>query len=149
MTTIVLKGNIIASDSMCTYGSEVFSNNVKKIHTVGDYTFALAGSYHHIEEVADVLKSEESFKEALSVIKESLDEETTILLHTGEVWYEIIKGCYFQIPQDTLESGYAIGSGGVFARSAMALGANAIQAVIHASSLDLYTNNRVKFKEIK
>jgi hypothetical protein len=53
------------------------------------------------------------------------------------------------IPQLMADPYYAIGSGWKFAIAAMAKGDSAPEAVLFASTLDVYTNSEIQIVEIK
>lgn len=138
MTTIAFDGKILASDSRMTSNNEIMRGNVNKISIRKDYAFCLAGTFAAFEPLVKWFT-----KGAIEADFPSLNMQYTFLVIDKKLKvtvYSSNNGSH----KTKYKAPIAIGSGQDFATGAMAIGANAKQAVKAASKLDIYTGGKIK-----
>jgi hypothetical protein len=145
MTTIAFDGYSLASDRRSTTGNGIVE--VTKIERVGKYYFAGAGSASTCELCREWIAAGADTDDRPER-PDSGDEGGTAFLidpTKKEVWLIDAARCTFILK---VTHPHAIGSGGDFARAAMALGKNAEEAVALAARLDSYTGNGIDVVDI-
>lgn len=138
MTTVATDGVTIAADGRTTAGNEIVNDSTRKIHRLPDGSVvAEAGtctaSITAIEELSDAMlegRPPKFAKGEYTLLRLRADGKAVIY------WGELTP---VEVPTP-----YAIGSGGEFARGAMAYGASAAVAVRIATKLDSKSGGRVR-----
>jgi hypothetical protein len=152
MTTIAVRGGIIAADSWATHWSEeggarrhVCAKLYRKRVTEGrksfDVIIATAGESSPALVFVDWYGSGRVMPEVL--LNKQADFLCLILTPSG--LYEVDEFCR---PDLVLEPFYAIGSGAKAALAAMHCGRSAVEAVRIASRIDPYTGGRIHFASL-
>lgn len=143
MTTIATDGVTLAADGRTTAGNEIVTDSAVKLHRLPDGSVlgesgACTASITAIEELASAMVEDRAPKFAKG-------EYTLLRLKpNGKAvvyWNELT-------PVD-VPTPYALGSGGEFARGAMAMGASAAEAVRIATKLDSKSGGRVRSMQPK
>lgn len=138
MTTIATDGVTIAADGRTTAGKEIVTDEAKKIHrlpdgsVVGEAGLCTAGILA-VEELAYAIQEDrhpKNYKGDYTLLRLTPDGRAIIY------WNELVG---IEIPTPA-----AIGSGGEFARGAMAAGASAREAVRIATKLDSASGGKVR-----
>ena len=140
MTTVVWSKGVLAADGRCTAGNRISSETKQKIYPVESgvvrgspvICFALAGAADMFDRVGEWIT------EGCPVTDDFKDTGfSTIIVTKDEAYYYTSESNdLYELGDDESET---IGSGGEFAVSALAFGKNAIEAVRHAGSIDLFT----------
>ena len=138
MTTIAFKNGVLAADSMACIGNR--KSTTKKIHIVdGKFVIAGAGALADIMRVVEYVY-ENGLSECTRLFDiEAFPSAIAIDINSGTP-YRLERGVWLAITDEY----YAVGSGADFALGAMAMGADAVAAVQHACSLDIYTAEPVE-----
>ena len=133
MTTVAWDGTTLAADKLACYGN--VKRKVRKIFDCGEYYYGCSGDFWEAHAVAEWLtngakacdrpSSEEGMVFGIAVRK--IDAKAFVV--EG-------KRAYLQA---VLDEKFATGCGRDFARSAMAFGKTASQAVTFAMRFDVYT----------
>ena len=140
MTTIVYKDGVIAYDSRCTRSGIIESDNTEKKVIINGIVYFGCGTLTDAERFAEYYeKREASGKvnfEAL-VIDSGIVYDSSVCDDEG-FW------------RNEIDEPFAIGSGKMFAFTAMDMGASAKEAVEMAIKRDMYSGGKVRtFKMIK
>lgn len=150
MTTIALKDNILAADTQLTVG-DVKLISADKISVLNKNTvFAGAGETNAII-LAERFFRDEDWETKLDKrpeIPKEKDEDNpldAILIFKGQPF--IVDR--FLLPEPLKHPYYAIGSGWKFALAGMHMGMSAVDAVDFASNFDVYTNNKIRWLNVK
>lgn len=139
MTTIVWDGKILAADGRCTKGNVVASESFVKIHTSNGVVrgsrvicYSLAGRADLYDRIGDWIG------DGCPQVDEFLEAEFSAIIITEDGLYEYGEGSHdlVKLPDGDFST---LGSGGEFAHSALVFGKNAIEAVQHAASIDLFS----------
>lgn len=145
MTTITYKDGVVACDTQVTADDTRYNCDTKI--TIINPSLVIAGSGDSNE----ILRLEKFFRE-YPEWEENLDRKPTIkktvdciLVSKGKP-YTIYKDGF---PDPLGHPFFACGSGWKFAMSGMLLGLSAVEAIKHASQLDIYTNDRIRFLNVK
>ncbi|HEX7046561.1 MAG TPA: hypothetical protein VF275_03180 [Gammaproteobacteria bacterium] len=146
MTTIAYRSGVLAADSQ---GTSSFKQRCQKIHKIGDSYFGIEGSltsaYLFLEwlkqDRRDWVEAERNPPSALS------DDDSFGALELCEEGLFLWDGKLTRVP--VLVEFYAVGSGCDFAMGAMAMGADAMEAVKVAKTLDPYTGGAIKKAVLK
>lgn len=146
MTTVAYRNGVMAADSQATSS---FKQKCQKIHKVGDSIFGVCGSlssaYLFLEWIKhdrrDWVESERAPPSPLT------DDDNFDAIELCEEGLFLWDGKLTRRPVDI--EFYAIGSGSDFAMGAMAMGADAVQAVKVANTLDPYTGGAIKKAVLK
>jgi ATP-dependent protease HslVU (ClpYQ) peptidase subunit len=138
VTTVATDGVTLAADGRTTAGNEIVSDTMNKLHRLPDGSVvaeagACTTALLAIEELSYSIQEERHPK--------NLKGDFTLLrLYADgrcEVYWNELVGIVVPTP-------YAIGSGGEFARGAMAMGASATEAVRVATKLDSKSGGRAR-----
>lgn len=142
MTTIAWDGVTLASDKRvsCAEGVKVITK-IKKSKTGA--LMGLCGDGRMLKAAMDWYENGAAPGELPKISGDKYNSSTEfnliVIQKGGEVW--CYDSCAYPIVYD--EGAYAFGSGGPYARAAMALGYNAVDAVEFASRFDHATGNGV------
>jgi len=149
MTTIALDSNLVlASDSLASIQGVKVQHPVQKLWDIDGYRVGTAGSYAQALAFVSYLESaveaqrvqEDTFLNIPQPVADALEEFTAIVVSPeGDCF--IYEGAHLSIP---VKPPVAIGSGGVFAESSMALGLSAEEAVAHAIKFDVYSAGEIQ-----
>jgi ATP-dependent protease HslVU (ClpYQ) peptidase subunit len=149
MTTIALDKNLVlASDSLASIQGVKIQHPVQKLWDIDGYRVGTAGSYAQALAFVSYLESaveaqrvqEDTFLNIPQPVADALEEFTAIVVSPeGDCF--IYEGAHLSIP---VKPPVAIGSGGVFAESSMALGLSAEEAVAHAIKFDVYSAGEIQ-----
>lgn len=138
MTTIVWDGEILASDKQCSWDN--LKTTVTKISEVDGFLFGCAGNYAHAQTLIEWFMSGADPKTFPDCQKG--DDHVDMLVITPDRDIHIYGQSPY--PMDFTETQkVAIGSGSEFALGAMAMGADAVQAVEVASAHDINTGQGI------
>ena len=147
MTTIAWDGKTLASDSRSTMGSMIYEEDVQKIFPhVGPFAvLGIAGDYQAAMDVIDMITDFTKVEHIRGIPKEDIGNVCLIgITHDGILWsYAGENSCQLRIDRP-----FSTGSGGEYALAAMDLGKTAEEAVIYASTRDIYTNSIVQLAHI-
>lgn len=151
MTTIVWDGKTLAADSRETCNGIITSDEVEKIHMVdpSDHFFdgkpvialATAGSVGG-SRILKALLSAEGGLSALTPVDTGVDFSAIIIFANGKAFW-LYTDDDFKVVLGEVIQRETIGSGSQFARSALALGMSATDAVEHAKKFDTNTGGTV------
>jgi len=141
MTTIAVRGGVMASDSQCTDGGGMKTGSCQKIFRIeGRGVLGISGDADARDVVVLLSKSREMpSRERLAKLR--IDHESIFLTKGGEIWIISISrdsgddewhGSCVLIEQEFA----AVGSGAYFALGAMQFGASAEEAVVVAAAWD-------------
>lgn len=151
MTTIALKDDIIAADTQLTMDDVKILSSDKILILNNDTILAAAGDVSTIH-IAEKYFRQSDWEEKekpnlLEKDKEGEYEQTldAILIFKGKP-YLVDR---FLIPDAIKHPYIAVGSGWKFAMAAMHSGMSAVAAVEFASEFDVYTNNKVRWLNVK
>lgn len=152
MTTVAFDGKLLAADGLCTMGNTIQGRNTQKVFPVlinwgGEQMpalFAGAGSMEMVWIIKEYLERENLLDPECRVGMEKGEFEGILVLADGRAF----------MLEDTLtpfpaEVPAAIGSGAVFAQTAMTLGKNAAQAVEVASQMDIYSGGTIMVYDVE
>ena len=133
MTTIAYKNGVLAADAMACIGNR--KSSTTKIHHVdGKFVIAGAGALADIMRVVEYVR-ENGLSECSRLFDiEAFPSAIAIDINSGTP-YRLERGVWLAITDEY----FAIGSGADFAIGAMATGLDAVAAVRHSCSLDIYT----------
>jgi hypothetical protein len=144
MTTIAWKDNLIVADTQLTWDKHIRGKSTPKILTLPT-GIILAGAGNAV----DCLKAIRFFS---NPEWDSIDYDLRPKLKSYESIVVINnRVCYTSdllIPEPVADPFYAIGSGWKFALAAMAKGDSAIEAILFASTIDVYTNDELQIVDI-
>lgn len=143
MTTIAYHLGILAADTLSTKGGIKVSLEVQKIYRIGKYRVAISGELSPALEMFQTLKK--MLKKETYEFKntEPMQENFTIMcVKDGENFVRIFISAAGFWEKDGIP--FAMGSGANFALGAMHFGATAEEAVRIASTLDIYTGDRIQ-----
>ena len=134
MTTIVADAvsGVVCSDSYWFDGNEC--GECSKIFRVRDELIGLAGDLTSCRSWLEAYKKDEGLKR-FSVVAIRLNKKGVSVWNNCDGWHEVQKR-------------FAIGSGGVAARGAMAAGATAQQAIRAAITIDANSGGRVRTRRL-
>ena len=141
MTTIAYDTKTLVSDSRSCMGNTIYENDCKKIFTeVGPFAvIGIAGNYQDAMDIIKFITEYNSMDQIRTINYDITGWDAGIIgiTYQGEVWhYAGEEG--FELRPDLP---FAIGSGSQYALAAMDLGKTAEEAVVYASTRDVYTNN--------
>lgn len=144
MTTIAWKGNQLAADTQLTWDDHIRGKSTPKIVTLPS-GIILAGAGSNLSTViAEKFFSNPEWNSIEHKARPRLKKYESIMVIEGKVYWT--DG--HLIPQLMADPYYAIGSGWKFAIAAMAKGDSAPEAVLFASTLDVYTNSEIQIVQI-
>lgn len=148
MTTIALKDNILAADTQLTVDdTKILSDD--KITILNKHTiFAGSGETRAIHIAQKFFALDDWRNRERPEIAKEKDEDNpldAILIFKGQAF---IVDRYL-LPDLVKHPFIAVGSGWKFAMAGMQQGMSAIDAVEFASQFDLYTNNKVRWLNVK
>lgn len=147
MTTIAWDGKTLASDSRSTMGSMIYEEDAQKIFpNVGPFVvLGIAGDYQAAMDVIDMIKDFTKISHIRGIPTEDIGHVSLIgVTHDGILWsYAGENSCQLRSDRP-----FATGSGGEYALAAMDLGKTAEEAVIYASTRDIYTNDTIQVATI-
>jgi hypothetical protein len=134
VTTIVADAvaGVLCSDSYWFDGNEC--GECSKIHRVRHELIGLAGDLTACRQWLAAYKKDETLKR-FSVVAIRLGKKGVSVWNNSDEWHEVQKR-------------FAIGSGGVAARGALATGATAQQAVRAAITIDANSGGRVRTRRL-
>jgi ATP-dependent protease HslVU (ClpYQ) peptidase subunit len=143
MTTIAWKDGVLASDSRETNGSHLYSDKVQKIYMIdrvpytGDTLLAvgIAGSSSHTDLYLNYLHS--------SKFPQDHFEHHACGVIVGEKYVYMFEQNEGYLIRYNWNTHMSVGSGDVYALSAMALGKSATEAVAHAKKFDMATGGKI------
>lgn len=138
MTTIAYRDGVMAADSQTTAG-EVRRGATRKVFQLLDGS--LVGFSGGLSEIGPAVQWFAEGK--LPYKRPRLPEDASLLVIEASPSGEVSYYRHNLIPQLTVAAFHAIGSGNEFALGAMAMGANAQQAVAVAAEFDIYTGGRI------
>ncbi len=142
MTTIVYRDKTIAADSRSSWGDMICNDQYMKMHIRGRHAFFAAGAPSDIDEYIDLyLARAINSPEHLSAISMLVVDPDLNLYQVGVAKKPIRSLWREKLPLDTY---LAIGSGAMYAMGAMAMGADAKQAVRCAAMHDGYTGGVIR-----
>jgi 20S proteasome alpha/beta subunit len=148
MTTIAYDGKSLASDSRSTMGSMIYEEDAQKIYpNVGPFAvLGIAGDFQAAMDVIDMIKDFSQIEHIRGISSEDIGNVSLIAMtHDGRLWsYAGDKSCELRTDRP-----FATGSGGEYALAAMDLGKTAEEAVLYASTRDIYTNNITQVAHIQ
>lgn len=148
MTTIALKDDILAADSQLTIDDVRLTSDDKIAVLNKDTLFAGAGDSVAIIKAQNYFKYDDwEIREKPDIPKEKDDDNPldAILIFKGQA-YIVDRYC---TPEPLRHPYYAIGSGWKFAMAGMHQGMSAVAAVEFASDFDVYTNNKIRWINVK
>ncbi len=147
MTTVAYDGKNLCADSRSSLGDMIYEEDAQKIFpNIGPFSvLAIAGDYQDAMDIMESIKEFSNLDHIRSIPKEEMGDAQLIgITHDGELWsYAGSHSCKLRADMPI-----AIGSGRQFALAAMDLGKSAEEAIIYASSRDMFTNNVVQTIEI-
>lgn len=146
MTTIAYDGEILAADSQLTIGDVKVLSDDKIVVVNSEMIFAGAGEDHALQKLRRFY-SQPNWIELLASnqLPEIKKDTEALIFFRGEMYIADHLFCFEKLAHPH----YAVGSGWSFALAAMALGKNAIEAVEFASQFDIYTNDKVRWINVK
>lgn len=149
MTTIALDSNLVlASDSLASINGIKVQHPVQKLWEINGYRVGIAGRcsqalvfIEHLQTLIETQRvQEDTFLNIPQPIADNLDEFMAIVI-TPEGDCFVYEGAQLSMP---VHPPVAIGSGGDFAESSMALGLSAEEAVAHAIKFDVYSGGEIQ-----
>ena len=147
MTTIAYDTKTLVSDSRSSMGEVIYEEDAQKIFPdVGPFAVVgIAGSYQDAMDTINVISDYTKVDHIRGIPVEELGESALIgITYEGELWsYAGDMSCRLRADKP-----FAIGSGGSYALAAMDLGSTAEEAVIYASTRDMFTNSVVQVAQI-
>lgn len=139
MTTVAWDGRVLAADRMAVYSSTPY--RVRKLFECERYCYGATGFLHEAIRIAEWLAGGARREESPGMGDGGCNGIVVDRL-TGQAFtVEGNRATLVRIRSRT----FATGSGGDFARAAMAMGKGAIDAVKVASKLDIYTGLGVDY----
>lgn len=150
MTTIAIKDQIIAADTQLTVDDTKIISSDKITILNKNTIFAGAGDSTAIIIAERFFRQEdwESKFDQRPVLEKREKDDTpldAILIYKGETY--LVDGSL--VPEPLRHPYYAVGSGWKFAMAGMFTGMSAVSAVEFASEFDVYTNNKVRWLNVK
>ena len=140
MTTIAYDGKSLASDSRSSMGTMIYEEDAQKIFPdIGPFAvLAIAGDYQCAMDTIDIIGDFTKLDHIRNIPSTDIGNVSLIgVTHDGKLWsYAGDKSCELRADRP-----FACGSGGEYALSAMDLGKTAEEAVVYASTRDVFTNN--------
>jgi 20S proteasome alpha/beta subunit len=140
MTTIAYDTKSLVSDSRSSIDNLIYEEDAQKIYTnIGPFlTLGIAGSFQDAMDTLEVIKDYTKVDHIRTIPVEELGDCHLLgITYDGDLWsYAGDKSCCLR-----KDLPFAIGSGSDFALSAMDLGRSAEEAVVYASTRDMYTND--------
>ena len=140
MTTIAYDGTTLASDSRSSMGTMIYEEDAQKIYTkVGPFAvLAIAGDYQAALDTMDLIGDFTKLEHIRNIPSEEIGDVSLIgFTYDGKLWsYAGDKSCELRADRP-----FATGSGGEYALAAMDLGKTAEEAVLYASTRDMFTNS--------
>lgn len=154
MTTIALKDDILAADTQLTMDDVKLESSDKIIILNKDTIIAAAGDTNAIY-LAQKFFSQEDWEtkydakpDERPILPRDKDDENpldAILIYKGQA-YLVDR---YLLPELSKHPFIAVGSGWKFAMAAMHSGLSAVAAIEFASTFDIYTNNKVRWLNVK
>lgn len=138
MTTIAFKDGVLAADSRCT-GHHI--HKIKKIYRAGNALIGICGRVTSALLFVDWYAKRETPPPKL---QDDDDFEAFVLTPKGLFYWD---NKLREVPMGKAFA--AIGTGGDFAMGAMAMGADAVEAVKVAKTLDPYTGGAIRKAVLK
>lgn len=142
MTTIAWDGRVLAADGRITEGSHIFSEEFIKIQPPVNKRLMFAGQKVIAYGIAGNFDLMADFEHWLEKDCEhdiftggDINSDCILILQKCVMLCDSVSGGRFAM----LAGKIAIGSGGMYARSAMKMGLNAVEAVDHAKLFDCYS----------
>lgn len=144
MTTIAYRNGIIAADSQITYDKSVKGTSGPKIVQLNKNTvIACAGGVVEIQKM-QIFFTQKNWEQKLDEAPKFKNYIEALLVYKGKV-YICLGTCYPELLYDAF---YALGSGYKFALAGMHLGLSAEEAVKFASTLDIYTDDKIQLFDV-
>jgi len=140
MTTIAYDTKTLVSDSRSSLGDMIYEEDSQKIFpNVGPFAVVgISGSYQDAMDIIKVISSYTQVDHIRSIPFEELGQASLLgVTFNGELW----SYAGDQSQQLREDKPFAIGSGSQFALAALDLGKTAEEAVIYASTRDMFTND--------
>jgi ATP-dependent protease HslVU (ClpYQ) peptidase subunit len=133
VTTVAWDGRTIAADRLASYGNA--RRKVRKLFDCGEYVYGCSGDFSEAHPIAEWLTGG-----AKSSERPVFDEEKVfgIAVRKADAKAFVVEGKRVSLTE-ILDDQFATGCGRDFARSAMAFGRTAPQAVAFASRFDVFT----------
>lgn len=144
MTTIAYKDGILAADSQMNVGNIKIPGAAKIVSLPNGDILAGAG---HLDKVAiaQAFFGQKNWKDKIDEAPIWEDGFEAILVSKGKLYY-CTRNC---VPYPVEHPFFAIGSGTDVAMAGMYTGLSAPDAVLLASELDIYTNNKVQIVNVQ
>lgn len=139
MTTIVATKDGMWADGRACSGSEIATNNAKKLFENEDYIYGGAGDFASITEAMAYITAAEDDEEYDEPEKEIDFTLIRLEKQTGKICI-----CNKQLVWLEVRSPYAIGSGSSYALGALSAGADAKTALKIAMSHDAATGGKIR-----
>ena len=142
MTTIVYRDKTIAVDGRSSWGDMIYNDQHRKMHIRGRHAFFASGAPSDIDEYIDLyLARAINSPEYLGTLSMLVVDSDLNLYQVGVAKKPIRSLWREKLPLDAY---LAIGSGAMYAMGAMAMGADAKQAVKCAAMHDVYTGGLIR-----
>ena len=136
MTTIAYKHPYIASDSRCSAGNVIITDNENKhCHVDGWDSFIAGRACDSVDFSINLMKVASDLVYECAAISSAPDGDVYHVTQSEDGYY-----CRYKVESGNV---YAIGSGADFALAAMDLGKTAKEAVEYAMTRDVYTGGKV------
>ena len=144
MTTVAYDGTTLASDSRSTMGGGmIYEEDAQKIFPdIGPFAvLGIAGDYQAAMDTMDMIQDFNKIEHVRGIPAKEVGDVALIgVTHDGKLWsYMGDRSCELRADKP-----FAVGSGSEYALAAMDLGKTAAEAVVYASTRDLYTNDIVQ-----
>lgn len=140
MTTVAWDGKKLATDSRSSMGDMIYEEDAQKIFTdVGPFAvLAIAGDYQAALDTMDIISDFTKLDHVRNIPSDEIGNVSLIgFTYGSKLWsYAGDKSCELRADRP-----FACGSGGQYALAAMDLGKTAEEAVLYASTRDIYTNS--------
>jgi ATP-dependent protease HslVU (ClpYQ) peptidase subunit len=155
MTTVIVKGNKMVSDGLSTMGDFADQFNIKKVHKVGGYLIGFCGAFSFGKNfINNFIEAYNIGGDVLQTLSNTLpdpdtDEFSSVMILTPErqlIHYSTIDKVFYEY--GNAEDGYAIGSGSVYAMSALDAGATVEEALAIAMKRDINSGGEVFIEEL-
>ncbi len=147
MTTIAYDTKTLVSDSRSSIGDMIYEEDAQKIFTnVGPFTVVgISGAYQDAMDIIKIINDYTQVDHIRGIPFEELGQASLLgITYEGELWgYAGDQSCKLREDKP-----FAIGSGSQFALAAMDLGKTAEEAVIYASTRDMFTNDVLQRAEL-
>lgn len=144
VTTIAYRDGIVAADSQLNLGNIKVKSSPKIVLLSSGEILAAAGWMYNIAK-AQAFFDQKNWRDKLDDAPEFEEGFDAILFSKGKPYY-CSRNC---IPFPVEHPFFAIGSGTDIALAAMYTGMSAPDAVLLASELDIYTNNKVQIVNVQ